>query len=381
MGVAEDNLAKLKEAFETLNRSTEKLTGAYESLQNETSGLRLKLAESGEFLRDIIDGLSSAVVVTDMEGRIILHNAPAVRRGFDGGSQITGWLTAVGEGLHVGKRSVGEWKGAGDEVFEVSMTQFHPGGGGPGAMIFVAEDVTELARLKKQAVRAEKLRALGEMAAGLAHEIRNPLGGMELFASILRRELEGDDEKLRLLNHISYGIQSVNNVIGNVLLFTKEIKPVRKEFDVKRLVEDILEFTGAIFEKSRVAVKAVLPEKPLPITADEGLIRQLMLNLIRNAIQAMPEGGEFGVKLTAAKNGKNRKNGVEIFVSDTGPGVPARIREKIFDPFFTTKEGGAGLGLAIASQIAQAHGGYIDLLDTPEGGARFMISLPGEMNT
>ncbi len=377
MGVAEDNLAKLKEAFETLNRSTEKLTGAYESLQNETAGLRLKLAESGEFLRDIIDGLSSAIVVTDMEGRIILHNAPAVKRGFDGGSQITGWLAAVGEGLHVEKRSVGEWKGVGDEVFEVSMTQFHPEGGGPGAMIFVAEDVTELARLKKQAVRAEKLRALGEMAAGLAHEIRNPLGGMELFSSILRRELEGDDEKLRLLNHISYGIQSVNNVIGNVLLFTKEIKPVRKEFDVKRLVEDILEFTGAVFEKSRVTVKAVLPEKPLIVTADEGLIRQLMLNLIRNAIQAMPEGGEFDVRLIATQNAKNRKNGVEILVSDTGPGVPARIREKIFDPFFTTKEGGAGLGLAIASQIAQAHGGYIDLLDTPEGGARFMISLPG----
>lgn len=381
MNGAEDNLAKLKEAFETLNRSTEKLTSAYESLQSETRMLRLKLAESGEFLRDIIDGLGSAVVVTDIEGRVILHNAPAARRRFDGGAQIAGWLAAVGEGAHTERRSVGEWKGADDEVFEISMTRFHPGGGGPGAMIFVAEDVTELARLKKQAVRAEKLRALGEMAAGMAHEIRNPLGGMELFASILRRELEGDDEKLRLLNHISYGIQSVNNVIGNVLLFTKEIKPVRKEFDVKRLVEDILEFTGAVFEKSRVTVKTVLPEKPLTITADEGLIRQLMLNLIHNAIQAMPDGGEFGVKLTASKTGKDRKGGVEIFVSDTGPGVPAGIRERIFDPFFTTKEGGAGLGLAIASQIAQAHGGYIDLLDTPEGGARFMISLPGEMNT
>jgi signal transduction histidine kinase len=268
---------------------------------------------------------------------------------------------------------VGEWKGAGDEVFEVSMTRFYPGGGGPGGRIFVADDVTELARLKKQATRTEKLRALGEMAAGLAHEIRNPLGGMELFASILRRELEGDDEKLRLLNHISYGIQSVNNVIGNVLLFTKEIKPARKEFDLKRLVEDILEFTGAVFEKSHVTVKAILPDKPLPITADEGLIRQLMLNLVRNAVQAMPDGGEFGVRLASAGN---RSGSVEIVVSDTGPGVPAKVRDRIFDPFFTTKDGGAGLGLAIASQIAQAHGGYIDLLDSSESGARFMISLP-----
>jgi signal transduction histidine kinase len=376
MGGAGDNLAKLKEAFETLNRSTEKLTGAYESLQRDTAGLRRKLEESGEFLRDIIDGLSSAVVVTDMEGRAILHNAESARRGFDDGSQIAGWLAVAGEGVHAGKRDVGEWKGVGDEVFEISMTRFHPGGGGPGGRIFVADDVTELVRLKKQATRTEKLRALGEMAAGLAHEIRNPLGGMELFASILRRELEGDDEKLRLLNHISYGIQSVNNVIGNVLLFTKEIKPARKEFDLKRLVEDILEFTGAVFEKSHVTVKAVLPDKPLTITADEGLIRQLMLNLVRNAIQAMPDGGEFGVRLAAAGNAVNRKGGVEIVVGDTGPGVPARIRDRIFDPFFTTKDGGAGLGLAIASQIAQAHGGYIDLLDTSGGGARFMISLP-----
>lgn len=376
MGVTEDNLAKLKEAFETLNRSTEKLTGAYESLQGDTAQLRLKLAESGEFLRDIIDGLSSAVVVTDMESQVILHNAESARRGFDDGSQIAGWLASAGEGIHAGKRSVGEWKGAGDEVYEVSMTRFHPGGGGPGGLIFVADDITELARLKKQETRAEKLRALGEMAAGLAHEIRNPLGGMELFASILRRELDGDDEKLRLLNHISYGIQSVNNVIGNVLLFTKEITPVRKEFDLKRLVEDILEFTGPVFEKSRVTVKAILPDKPLPVTADEGLIRQLMLNLVRNAIQAMPDGGEFGVRLASAGNAVNRKGGVEIVVSDTGPGVPARIRDRIFDPFFTTKDNGAGLGLAIASQIAQAHGGYIDLLDSSESGARFVISLP-----
>lgn len=375
MNGADANLAKLREAFEALNRSTEKLTGAYESLQGETSRLRQKLAESGEFLRDIIDGLSSAVIVTDIEGRVILHNAPAARRGFDKGDQIPGWLAAVSEGIRAGKRQVGEWKGAGDDVFEVSMTQLQSGGE-PGGRIFVADDVTELSRLKKQAIRAEKLRVLGEMAAGLAHEIRNPLGGMELFASILQRELEGDDEKLRLLKHISYGIQSVNNVIGNALLFTKEIKPVRKEFDVKRLVEDILEFTGAVFEKSRVAVKAILPDRPLLITADEGLVRQLLLNLVRNAIQAMPEGGEFGVRLAASGNVENQKGGVEIVVSDTGPGVPAQIRERIFDPFFTTKDGGAGLGLAIASQIAQAHGGYIDLLDSGESGAKFMISLP-----
>jgi two-component system sensor histidine kinase FlrB len=378
MGGAQDNLTKLKEAFETLNRSTEKLTGAYESLQEDTAGLRQKLAESGEFLRDIIDGLSSAVIVTDMENRVILHNAESVKRGFDGGSQIAGWLACASEGIHAGKRIVGEWKGAGDEVFEISIMRFNPVDGGPGGQIFVIADITELARLKKQATRTEKLRALGEMAAGLAHEIRNPLGGMELFASILRRELEGDDEKLRLLNHISYGIQSVNNVIGNVLLFTKEITPARKEFDLKRLVEDILEFTGPVFEKSQVTVTAILPDKPLPVTADEGLIRQLMLNLVRNAIQAMPDGGEFGVKLASPGNAGNRSGSVEIVVSDTGPGVPAKVRDRIFDPFFTTKDGGAGLGLAIASQIAQAHGGYIDLLDSSESGARFMISLPIE---
>lgn len=378
MNGADANLARLREAFEALNRSTEKLTGAYESLQGETASLRQKLAESGEFLRDIIDGLSSAVIVTDIGGRVILHNAPAAKRGFDKGDQIPGWLAAVSEGIRAGKRRVGEWKGAGDEVFEVSMTQLQSGGE-PGGRIFVADDVTELSRLKKQAIRAEKLRVLGEMAAGLAHEIRNPLGGMELFASILQRELEGDDEKLRLLKHISYGIQSVNNVIGNALLFTKEIKPVRKGFDIKRLVEDILEFTGAVFEKGRVAVKAILPDKPLTVTADEGLIRQLLLNLVRNAIQAMPDGGEFGVRLTASGNAENQKGGVEIVVSDTGPGVPAQIRERIFDPFFSTKDGGAGLGLAIASQIAQAHGGYIDLLDSGEGGAKFMISLPVEI--
>ncbi|MBI4665299.1 MAG: hypothetical protein HY751_02685 [Nitrospinae bacterium] len=362
-----DEIKKLQEAFEALNSSTEKLTAAYESIQSEAESLRKGLAESGDFLRDILASLRCGVVVANDNGEIALANPEAARLGVDKPEFIARLNTPPSRAGSLETQLEGK-------QLEVTISPLNHGGQ-PAGHVFVIEDVTELSRLKRQESRNERLSALGRMAAGMAHEIRNPLGGMELFASILRRDLVDDPEKLKLLDHLGVGIQSINNVVSNFLLFTREPTPRRQWFDLAKLITDTLEFAGYAFRESGVSAIVSMPEGGLDVYADAGLLRQALLNLINNATQAMPEGGRItvtaGIHIVSAGDEQ-----VRIVVEDTGPGIPAQARDRIFDPFFTTKESGAGLGLAIVSQIAQAHGGYVDMLEPERKGARILISFP-----
>ncbi len=225
----------------------------------------------------------------------------------------------------------------------------------------------------RQADREGRLSAANSMAAMLAHEIRNPLGSMELFAGLLRREIAGDEDALSLLDRLSSGIAAINNVVANYLVFTKELKPARNRFDAIPLLGDAMALARAPLDAEGVSVTVSLPDEPLYILGDRELLRQAVLNLARNGAQAMPTGGSF--TLTANRVTDANGERLEIVVTDTGPGVPPEVRDKVFDPFFTTKESGAGLGLAIVSQVAGVHGGWADLLPT-DTGASFVLALP-----
>lgn len=377
MSKRENELIKLQSAFDSLNQSTDRLLAAYEALKSQTVRLDLDLEESRSFLSDILDSLNCGVVVTGLDGKIKLTNPEAVRLGADDSAIIAKWRNEmVGQkpGAGIVRPKLGYSSPEGKD-FLVTASSLNETGGGPSGFVFVIEEVTELNRLKKQSQRADRLAAVGEIAAGMAHEIRNPLGGMEIFASLLRRELEHDDDKLKLLGHVTTGMEAINNVIHNFLLFTKEPKPDRKEFDLRNLILNILDFVKYVFEHNKIEVRASIPDAPLSINADESLIRQAVLNMIHNSIGAMPDGGLFEVEVKRVE-GENEPERIEIVCSDTGSGVSEKIREKIFDPFFTTKDSGSGLGLSIVSQIAQAHGGYVHLIDRRGGGAAFVVSLP-----
>lgn len=370
----ETELSRLRKAFDSLNASTEKLMASYENLKEEAAGTRLEMEENREFLRDILNCLNCAIVVVDTNGAIRLANPAAKRLGVADAGFLSEWTEKI-PNAQSGKAVTFNAPGRDGKSLSVSVSSLKRKDLGEAGRIFVIEDETELVRLRKQAGRAERLAAIDEVAAGMAHEIRNPLGGMEIFTSLLRRELEGDEEKLRMLRHVSSGIAAIENVVSNVLMFTKSPKPARKEFDIKILIEEVLEFASYVFEQSGIEARADLPGAPVFIYGDRELIRQALLNMIRNSIQAMSEGGVFELSLKTV-GGPSSDEAVEIFISDSGPGVPEDIREKVFDPFFTTKETGAGLGLAIVSQIVQTHSGYIDLIDTQSGGASFIISMP-----
>lgn len=229
----------------------------------------------------------------------------------------------------------------------------------------------ELAEKNKAIERTRRLAAMGEMAAKIAHEIRNPLGSMAIFANLLERELSAEPDKQRLANHITTGIKALDNLLSNMLLFASSPEARLKPVDLKNVIEESLMLTRGR-EKTDVAVKAEFRGQTT-IMADQMLLRQLFLNLLLNALDAMDDGGTIRVR-TEVKAQRNRY--MEIRVSDTGRGIENSHIDRIFDPFFSTKERGTGLGLAIVSTVVGVHGGFIDVDSKAGEGTTFIIGLP-----
>lgn len=229
----------------------------------------------------------------------------------------------------------------------------------------------ELAEKNRAIERTRRLAAMGEMAARVAHEIRNPLGSMAIFANLLERELVSEPEKQRLANHISTGIKSLDNLLSNMLLFASSPEARLKSVDIRKIIEDSLLLAKG-HERSNVSVKAQFCGQTA-IMADGVLLRQLFLNLIINAIDSMDEGGELKIRTRVMED---RQRYMEIKVSDTGRGIRKEHIDRVFDPFFTTKDRGTGLGLAIVSTVVNAHSGFIDVDSAPGEGTTFTIGLP-----
>jgi signal transduction histidine kinase len=210
---------------------------------------------------------------------------------------------------------------------------------------------------------------MGEMAAMLAHEVRNPLGAMELFTGLLLQDLREQPATLQLAQHVARGIADLNHLVGNLLEFTsnRTVRPL--PFYCDAVIEDALRYTADLRLTNRVAV-SWKPSGTLRAVGDAELVRPVLLNLIRNAVQAMPAGGTLTIETEADGSA------VVLAVADTGPGIPADQAEQIFKPFFTTKTKGTGLGLTVARALVTAMGGRLALGRAAEGGARFTLTLP-----
>lgn len=222
--------------------------------------------------------------------------------------------------------------------------------------------------LEAEALRHSRLAAMGEMAATLAHEVRNPLGSMELFASLLLDDLVDRPEARRLVSQIAEGIKDLNHLVSNILGFTCSTAPQPLDADIVAAVEDSLRYATPLLAENRVGIVRRYDARPLRAKADPHLLRQVFLNLIRNAAQAMEGGGTLMVR---AEGGDQ----VAVTFADTGGGVPAHVRERIFEPFFTTKERGTGLGLAVVRTLVEAMGGRVMETGRRSGGACFTVVL------
>jgi PAS domain S-box-containing protein len=244
--------------------------------------------------------------------------------------------------------------------------------------LHIIRDITEMKALQEQNKRIERLSAMGEMAVELAHEIRNPLGSIELFASLLAKELSGDPK--RWAENIQVGSQSLNNIVTNMLHFANPLSPDFSEVNIHDVILEVLKFADPIMNQRNVGITKHLDAEDPRISADGELLKQMMLNLILNAMKAMPSQGS----LTIVTRNIERKRGcsgdkvLELQIKDTGIGIAAENLGRIFDPFFTTNKNGTGLGLSVVHQIVQRHGGKIRVSSEINRGTVFTISFRGE---
>jgi signal transduction histidine kinase len=230
----------------------------------------------------------------------------------------------------------------------------------------------ELSEKNRLLERKNRLAALGEMAAGMAHEIRNPLGGIQLYASMLAGDVKDRPESAKLVQKISGGVKHLEGLVGQVLQFTREMRAVIARMDLRETVDQAVELAADAMAKRSVTCEVIGPST-LEVEADPRLMGQAVLNLVLNAAEAMDAGGKVTVWVNAPAAGEAKQ--FVLVVQDAGSGLPADVMDKIFDPFFTTKDTGTGLGLAIVHRVVEAHDGSISAGNAPEGGARFEIRI------
>ncbi|MGA7080480.1 MAG: ATP-binding protein, partial [Terriglobales bacterium] len=240
----------------------------------------------------------------------------------------------------------------------------------------LAETNRRLEQAQAEARRSERLAALGQLSAGLAHEIRNPLGVIKGSAEILTQKLQASDELAReLAGYISTEVNRLSALVTEFLDFARPLHAQPQPSDLIALLDRVLQivadrFTGKQAVRVERRYASGLPLVPL----DESLCEQAFLNLAQNAYEAMEAGGTLRVEVQPAT--KDGREGVELRLADTGSGVPEELREEIFNPFVTTKKTGVGLGLSIVSKIVDGHHGSIHVENAAEGGAVFTVFFP-----
>jgi two-component system sensor histidine kinase HydH len=241
----------------------------------------------------------------------------------------------------------------------------------------LAESNRQLQQAQAEARRAERLAALGQLSAGLAHEIRNPLGVIKGSAEMLGRNL-GDAPPVatELAGYISSEVNRLNALIARFLDFARPSRIELRPVDIAAVADRALDSARSQFPDSPIEVEKRYADGLPPVLADEQMCEQALLNLVVNAYQAIDgQPGRIEFSMAPTRNLAGRP-GVEITVADNGPGVPEELREQIFNPFVTSKKDGVGLGLAIVAKIVDDHRGTIRLEQGTEGGARFRIFLP-----
>jgi len=239
----------------------------------------------------------------------------------------------------------------------------------------VNERTEEIKKIHSQLFRSEKLASLGKLAAGVAHEINNPLTGILTNSSLLLDDLAKDDPRREDVDVIVKETIRCREIVKRLLDFARQTKPQKQLININSIIDNIILLVRNQTSFRNVAIEKILSDSIPEIMADKDQIQQVFINIIINASEAMSKGGSLRIESQLSRSADT------IFVkfTDTGPGIPDHMKEKIFDPFFTTKEQGTGLGLSISYGIIEQHGGDIDVDSVLGGGTTFTIKLPVSM--
>lgn len=377
LAVADAKTAELQRAFDVFNQVSAELTQAYGALQGRVASLTDELSvANGELRRQyeekqalserlslLLNALPAGVVVLDAQA-IVTEANPAACAIF--GHDVVGRHWGDVARAHLEPTvAVGEWL-VGERRVSLAESALAASGG----KILLIHDVTAAHTLKAELERNQRLAAMGEMAASLAHQLRTPLAAALLYtANLGQAELAGE-ARVKFADKAAAQLRRLERLIQDVLLFARGESIGRDVFEASGLlqeagqtVEQLLAENGIAFELDDACADA-------RVIGSRKALFGAIVSLLENAMQAMPEGGKICL------SGKRGDDTVAIAVADNGPGIGPELRERIFEPFFTTRGLGTGLGLAIALGVARAHGGTIDVHSEPGEGSRFTLTLP-----
>ncbi len=400
---AEKKYLFLEKSFHEFNQATVRLQNAFSNLEQKFAEINRELEVKNEelkqtvaekeevknYLRNILESLTTGVVVIDLAGVITtLNRCAEVFFGITH-DQVTGkHVKVLFHGWKELKRMIwprnehsGDTWGKitiKDTIIEVFTSPMNDECDKIIGTVFILRDITRVEKLEEMAKRTEKLTAMGEMAANIAHEIRNPLGSIELFASLLMKDLK--DEKYQgRLSHIISSVKNMDNKISNLLLFTTQRNPVMRRINIHRIIREVLLFSETVIKQEGINLSVRYAGVDPYVKGDAEMLKQVFFNVLLNSIQAMTDGGHMSVETTVSNGRQGGVPGVrnvEVRITDTGVGIPRGNLKKIFDPFFSTRERGSGLGLAIVHNIVHAHGGSIDVTSEEKEGTVFSILFP-----
>jgi len=418
LDISEEQLEGFTESFASFNKITQKLHSAYKNLEEKFEDLNLKLEKTNRelrqslaekdnitsYLNNILESLTSGVVAINLKGEITLFNRAA--------EEILGYKTdevlgrpygevmakGVGEKMTLPftlksrKSHINEEKGVltkeGKKIpLGFSTSLLTDGDNNILGAVEVFFDLSKLKELEEEITRVRTLAALGEMAATVAHEVKNPLGGIRGFADLLDRDLEDGDPRKKSVQKILEGVETLDKIVVSLLNYTKAIRLDLHKVEFINFIEDVIKFfeINLTHEKNKIHIIREYPERELCCRIDPEQFRQVILNLLHNATQAMPQGGKIVVRIDTEETdtgasqtpfGKHLRGGkIVLKISDTGMGMSKATLDKLFTPFFTTKEHGTGLGLSTVKKIVEAHRGDIKVESEIGKGTTVIVRL------
>ena len=349
------------------------------------------------FFRDLVWSLRNGVLAVTRDGTVAVMNDVAyqvlglTRRPGDIGSpfmrvlgthpDVCRIVAAAFELSHLPNRAELRLKSSG-KVIGYTLSQVRDRRGRITGATFFFKDLTRVEQLEERERLRDRLAALGEMAAAIAHEVKNPLAGIEVMAGILKRQLADSPDAQSILGDIFKEAKMANAIVLEVLDFVRPIRLQVERISICDAIRDAVSMAESHVPRGGVQVEVDCPGDLPTIQGDPHQLRQIFTNLLTNAFEAL--GGEGRVRIAAVPMLEEGASGgeaaqgpmVQVEVTDDGPGMPPDVIDKIFSPFFTTKPQGSGLGLAIVRKIVDAHDGRIDVGVVEGGGTRFRVTLP-----
>ncbi len=384
----DEELKLLKEAFEKFVKASDELRSSYDELKERAKKLELELKvvnkklknslrekeKLSSYLTNIIEGISVGILILDNNGKITLFNKNTkqiiehVEKGKKlrdlGSNELIQELVKAIENEAPFEKEI-PYSG---KTYLLSFGKLMSRKRKIG-YYFILKDISDMKELEKEIARANRLKAMGEMAAELSHEIRNPLGSIELYASMLEEDLKAEGLNTDYIRFIRDEIKKLNSLVTNILLFTRDIAVSKSKIKIDNYMKNILNLVNPLANSE--GIKIVFKSREKTAFFDSELFERVFYNLILNSIHALKGRKAPLIEINFFKNRKT-----QIFtIKDNGKGIEREALDKIFNPFFTTKAKGSGLGLSVVYRIIKAHGGKIFIKSEVEKGTEVRIEI------